>query len=98
MRMPNWNDILVECSRESNYDIVRRRYLKALQEKTGRNVITYYSAWLQKPQLKNQAGVEFGITDGDKNGFMATIHQLKREEGLDLILHTPGGSMAATES
>jgi membrane-bound ClpP family serine protease len=31
-------------------------------------------------------------------GFMATIHQLDRSKGLDLILHTPGGSVAATES
>jgi ClpP class serine protease len=96
--MPNWNDILSECTRESSFDIVRRKYLKALREKTGRNVIIYYSCWLQKPQFANQPGIELGITDGDKNGFMATIHQLKREEGLDLLLHTPGGSMAATES
>jgi ClpP class serine protease len=96
--MPNWNDILSECTRESSFDIVRRKYLKALREKTGRNVIIYYSSWLQKPHLNNQPGIELGITGADKNGFMATIHQLKREEGLDLLLHTPGGSMAATES
>lgn len=58
----------------------------------------YYSCWLQKPQFANQPGIELGITDSDKNGFMATIHQLNRQEGLDLLLHTPGGSMAATES
>ncbi|MGI6099978.1 MAG: SDH family Clp fold serine proteinase [Kiritimatiellia bacterium] len=38
------------------------------------------------------------ITDDDKNGFMAVIHGLDRRKGLDLILHTPGGDMAATES
>lgn len=96
--MASWNEILSECSRESSFDIVRRKYLKALRQKTGRNIIIYYSGWLQKPHLANQAGVELAISDGDKNGFMATIHQLKREEGLDLILHTPGGSMAATKS
>lgn len=72
--MPNWNDILSECTRESSFDIVRRKYLKALREKTGRNnIIIYYSCWLQKPQFANQPGIELGITDGDKNGFMATI-------------------------
>jgi ATP-dependent protease ClpP protease subunit len=96
--MASWNDILSECNRESSFDIVRRKYLRELREKTGRNIIIYYSGWLQKPHLANQAGVELAISDGDKNGFMATIHQLKREEGLDLLLHTPGGSMAATES
>jgi len=38
------------------------------------------------------------INDDDKNGFMAAIHGLERKKGLDLILHTPGGDMAATES
>lgn len=31
-------------------------------------------------------------------GFMATIHKLSRNKGLDLILHTPGGELTATES
>ena len=29
---------------------------------------------------------------------MTVIHQLDRDKGLDLILHTPGGDTAATES
>lgn len=29
---------------------------------------------------------------------MSVIHKLDRSRGLDLILHTPGGDMAATES
>lgn len=48
---------------------------------------------MQKPGI---SGVE--IDDSDKNGFMATIHGLKRQQGLDLLLHTPGGQVAATES
>jgi len=38
------------------------------------------------------------INDADKNGFMTTIHKLDRTKGLDLVLHTPGGDTAATES
>jgi hypothetical protein len=38
------------------------------------------------------------IDDDDKNGFMTVIHKLDRGKGLDLILHTPGGSLPATES
>ncbi|RBA82659.1 S49 family peptidase, partial [Escherichia coli O111:NM] len=60
---------------------------------TGRNVIAYYSAFLSKPQIE---GVD--IVDDDKNGFMMAVHQLDRTKGLDLLLHTPGGNMAATES
>jgi hypothetical protein len=56
-------------------------------------VIAYYSGWLQKPGLE---GV--GIDDNDKNGLMTTIHGLDSKMGLDLILHTPGGETAATES
>lgn len=29
---------------------------------------------------------------------MTTIHGLDRTKGLDLVLHTPGGDLAATES
>jgi hypothetical protein len=92
--MPNWNEILNEIKASgSTHDVVRRRYLSGLHQHTGRNVIVYYSGWLQKPGL---AGVE--LNDADKNGFMSVIHQLDRSLGLDLVLHTPGGDTAATES
>ena len=29
---------------------------------------------------------------------MATVHEMDRQKGLDLLLHTPGGDAAATES
>lgn len=38
------------------------------------------------------------INDEDKHGFMATFAGLDFKKGLDLILHTPGGDIAATES
>lgn len=94
--MPNWNQLLVELTEESNLgpqDRVRRKYLKELSDFTGRNVIAYYSGWLQKP---NQLSAIMG--DNDVNGFMTTIHQLDRSKGLDLILHTPGGNIASVET
>lgn len=96
--MPSWNELLSEATKESTFDLVRRKYLKLLTEKTNRNVIIYYSGWLQKPILQRDPAVDLGINDSDKNGFMATIHNLDRDKGLDLLLHTPGGNMAATES
>lgn len=84
---------IIDSKRTDGHDFVRRKYLKALSEKTGRNVIAYYSGWLQKPNIK---GVE--IDDGDKSAFMNAIYNLDRSKGLDLILHTPGGQVAATES
>lgn len=92
--MPDWNQLLNEINAAgSTHDIIRRRYLSKLHELTGRNVIIYYSGWLQK---RNLEGVE--VNDADKNGFMTVVHQLDRGKGLDLILHTPGGETAATES
>lgn len=100
--MPNWNDILneigshklaAEQAASSAQDIVRRKHLWQLHEHTHRNVIAYYSGWLSKPKAPSP-----GINDEDKNGFMTAVHQLDRSKGLDLILHTPGGDMAATES
>lgn len=95
--MPSWNEVLLElqtCNRVDALDFVRRKYLQHLHEKSeNRNIIAYYSGWLQKPRIGNA-----DICDDDKNGFMATIHKLDRSKGLDLILHTPGGDVAATAS
>jgi len=94
--MPNWNHLLKElqdCMRVDALDFIRRKYIQELFELRERNVICYYSGWLQKPGLGN---VE--IDDNDKNAFMTTIHGLDRTKGLDLLIHTPGGQVAATES
>lgn len=57
--------------------------------------MVYYSGWLQKPKV----GANYSISDEDKNGFMACCPKKKdRERWLDLILHTPGGRVDATES
>lgn len=92
--MPSWHEILNEIKQSgSTHDVIRRKYIFELSNKSGRNTIIYYSGWLQKPGL---SGTE--VNDNDKNGFMTVIHQLDRTKGLDLILHTPGGEVAATES
>jgi ATP-dependent protease ClpP protease subunit len=95
--MPNFNDIVNEVNAAgSGFDLVRRKYIAELADYTKRNVIVYYSGWLQKPIPQLQAAM--AVNDNDKNGFMATIHQLDKAAGLDLLLHTPGGDTAATES
>lgn len=98
--MPNWNEVIKEvqeAERQSPglnpFDLVRRKYLLKIHEVTGRNVIAYYSGWLQKPQSADAA-----VNDKDKSGFMLAIHKLDKAKGLDLLLHTPGGDIAATES
>ena len=96
--MPTWDEILKEIgSANSIIDVTRRKYIKELSELTGRNTIVYYSGWLQKPVLAQQ-GIDFSINDNDKNGFMAVVNKLDKTKGLDLVLHTPGGNVASTES
>ena len=99
--MPNWRDVLNTINElqaqhnraaKGSVDIVRREYLAKLYEHTHRNVIAYYSGFLSKPNLPSE------ISDEDKNGFMMAIHKLERDKGLDLILHTEGGNIAATQS
>lgn len=93
--MPNWNQLLDELQRSVGVqDAIRRRHAGEIHEITGRNVILYYSAWLQRGNVRG-----LSINDEDKNGFMTVIHELDdRDRGLDLVLHTPGGEVAATES
>lgn len=97
--MPNWRTLLDEVKAAgSPHDLIRRKYLAKLQKYTGRNVIIYYSGWLQKREIIRQGVLGFDLNDEDNNGFMAAVHGLDRSKGLDLILHTPGGEIAATES
>ena len=50
--MGSWNDILKEVNEtQSQYDYVRRKYLKELSDYTGRNTVAYYSSWLNKMTL-----------------------------------------------
>jgi ClpP class serine protease len=106
--MPNWSDVLIEITQNSqehhilamqhqaraqgSITTVRLKYLRELNTYTSRNVIAYYSGFLSKPGLRSD------INDEDKNGFMMAIHRMKRLRGLDLILHTPGGDIASTQS
>ncbi len=97
--MPDWNTILDEINRaRPAHDRIRRKYLKNLHEVTGRNVVIYYSGWLQKESIARNHPNVFAITDSDMHGLMAALKGLDRSLGLDLVLHTPGGSLAATES
>jgi ClpP class serine protease len=96
--MPNWNQVHQEIVRAQLQaavagDTIRRGYLDELFRHTSRNVIAYYSGWLSKPGIG-----QLEINDEDKNGFMLTVHELDRLKGLDLILHTPGGGISATQS
>ncbi|WP_315523964.1 serine protease [Pseudoramibacter alactolyticus] len=91
--MAGWDEVLKEINEAvSPMDYVRRRHLKKLSELTRRNIIAYYSSWLTKPDAPNS-----DINDSDMAGFMNAIKTMDCSKGLDLILHTPGGSPLAAE-
>lgn len=92
--MPNWGELLNRINQYPNpHDDLRRKYLSIMEQYTGRNVIAYYSAFLQKPGIEGTS-----INDNDKNAFMQAVYMMDRSKGLDLILHTSGGQIAAAES
>lgn len=96
--MPNWKQVQEEIKAEQDghpnpHNAIREKYLRQLHEHTGRTVIAYYSGFL------SEGGIEgLAINDDDKNGFMMCIHETDQSRGLDLLLHTSGGDVAATES
>lgn len=100
--MPSWGELLSELQDHSDtngqiiralsFDELRNKYISALAKYTNRNVIAYYSGWLKPGKTQN-----IDINDSDITGFMNSIKGLDASNGLDLILHTPGGNPTATE-
>lgn len=96
--MPSWSEIYNKVEKIKVNDQLkylanlRSEYIKNLSEKTGRNVITYYSGFLQKNNVPDVI-----INDKDMNAFMEAVYKLPKDKGVDIILHTPGGDIAATE-
>ena len=96
--MPIWSQILneiLDTSHENDYGFhdVRRKYLALLNKHTGRSVILYASGWLQ-----NDSNLALGsINDIDVQAFMEVSYGLGGTD-LDLILHSPGGSIGAAEA
>lgn len=102
--MPTWSSILNDANEAQKRDLsnpnaaidyivkLKQNFLRRLSEKTGRNNILYFSSFLQK-----QPSNDTSINDLDMNAFMENIYGLDKSKGLDLILHTPGGDLSATE-
>lgn len=93
--MGSWSDVLEKLNNgECTPDDLRQRYIQAIASHTDRNVLCYYSGWLQKDAPSRYTS----ITDDDMNGFMNAAYRMDRSKGVDLVLHTPGGEIAATEA
>ncbi len=92
--MPTWDEIFQEVQPAKCMERRINDSFKALERETKRNAIMYFSAWQQKQGVFGN----FSIDDNDRNGFMSVLNGLDKTKGLDLILHTPGGDLAATKS
>ena len=94
--MPTRQEIQDEIIRakSNSQDTIRRDYLRKIHEHTERDVIVYASGFLSKAQnIPHEAII---ITLQDIQGFMSAQHELKGDK-LDLILHSPGGSLEAAD-
>lgn len=80
---------------EPQFDEIRRKYLVAAAQKTGRDLILYATKWTQADP--NVTPELISIVDEDLQGLMEVIHGL-RGPNLDIILHSPGGSPEAAEA
>lgn len=95
--MPTLNEIQQEILNKKGaaQDEVRRQYLKALADYSKRDTLIYASAFTSHkgPAIP---GLVMSVTLEDVQGFMSALHGLTGSE-LDLVLHSPGGSMEAAD-
>lgn len=77
-------------------DNVRRDYLRQLAEHTHRDTIVYASAWTSAKRHAKIPPNLFSLSTDDIQGFMAALHGLNKKN-LDLIIHSPGGSLEAAD-
>ena len=82
MTHPNINDLHAR----------RLQLMKTLSEMRGRNVVAYYSGFWQLdiPQAS--------IAENDVGALLDVVRYLDHNRGLDLLLHTPGGSIGGAEA
>ena len=76
------------------HDTVRRRHMRRLAAVTGNTVAVYATSFVQKPADSDPS---LAITNEDVHAFMNILHGADKGKGLDLILHSPGGSPEAAE-
>ncbi|RLE08530.1 serine protease [Candidatus Aerophobetes bacterium] len=95
--MPSRNEILEEITKAKGgaQDIIRRKYLTELSNYTKRDTIIISSAFSSR-KIQNLPNFLISITNEDIQGIMSALHGLKNNK-LDIILHSPGGSLEAVE-
>lgn len=95
--MPARNDIQNEIlsAKNSAQDNVRRKYIKELSDYSKRDTIIYITAYTTG-KMGNIPPSLVSVMNDDIHGFMSAVNGLKNDK-LDLIIHSPGGSAEAAE-
>jgi undecaprenyl pyrophosphate synthase len=97
--MATWGQILgeirtaIQSGDKLAFDSVRNKYVRELSNFTGRDTIIYATRWTSGDAPPNLVS----INDEDIHAFMEALSGLKNEN-LDLILHSGGGSAEATDA
>jgi hypothetical protein len=100
--MSSWGEILNEFQIRGNNglpdsDGIRRKYLAQLSVHTGRPTIVYATNFTQPLPPGAEAVHSITINDEDLQGIMEVVRGLQGP-ALDLVLHSPGGSIEAAEA
>lgn len=96
--MPGVIDTIKEIEKRNNdFDGVRRERIRAVEALTGRPLLIYASAFLNRGKVQASGG-EVGIDGNDKLAFDEVVTGLDHDKGLDVLLHSPGGEPEAAEA
>ncbi|RAR51700.1 serine dehydrogenase proteinase [Paraburkholderia unamae] len=97
--MPSWGEILTEINTSQQpvmqLDAVRKKYLVRLHQHTKRPVIVYATRWVSP--LPNMDPTVLSVDIADIQGLMEVMKGIDSTE-LDLVIHSPGGSIDAAEA
>lgn len=99
--MPGWGRVLKEFNESArargqlgpDSDGIRLKYIRRLNELSGRAVIVYSSGFLVRG---GSADPSLAVDASDVHALMEVCHDVT-ETSLDLIIHSPGGSPEAAE-
>jgi hypothetical protein len=83
-------------SKNGAQDVVRKEALHALHKYSGSDVVLYATGFTSPVKQPNISSSLFAVTVDDMQGFMSALHRLEGQR-LDLILHSPGGSLDAAD-
>lgn len=87
---------MADSRRSGTMHLSRSEALATLADITGRNVIVYYSGWLESKSVSRARRPEFRMSFRDARYVVWAFGELNPGIGVDLLLHSPGGDLRAT--